>query len=389
MSIMTWHRSLPPRSRPWPARQVAVTGLVALLTACAAGPTIPPAGSRVPSASASEGSPGATPTARASTAPVSAAPQVATPTATTSPVAGRNVVRSGDTLSSIGRTFAASDEELVAWNAERYPSLRSDPGRLEAGWELIVAGDAMAPPPPSPPAPLPAPPASGGCVAGTRPDPDSLRVIRSVGDQRALALTFDMGGRVEPAVAITKLLVSERVCATLFLTGDAARTAAGQEVLALIRSNPGLLELGNHTQSHCNLRDGGGGSGCPAGRPTAAFIADELTDALAAMAAGGQDPAPYWRPPYGAYDDATIAAAADAGYGTTVLWTVDSLDWRAEADGGPTTSGLTRRIVDNATPGGIVLMHLGGWNTLDALPGIIGELRAEGYTLTSVSDLLD
>ena len=320
---------------------------------------------------------------------MSASPQAATPPATASPVAGRYVVRRGDTLSSIGRTFAVSVEELTVWNADRYPSLRSDPGRLEAGWELLVAGDPMPPPPASTPAPPPWPPASGGCVAGTRPDADSQRVIRSVGDQRELALTFDMGGRVEPAVAITKLLVSERVCATLFLTGDAAQTAAGQEVLALIRSNVGLLELGNHTQSHCNLRDGGGGSGCPASPPTAAFIAGELTGAAAAMAAGGQDPAPYWRPPYGAYDDATIAAAADAGYGTTVLWTVDSLDWRAEADSGPTTFELTRRVVDNATPGGIVLMHLGGWNTLDALPGIIGELRAAGYTLTSVSDLLD
>ena len=144
--------------------------------------------------------------------------------------------------------------------------------------------------------------------------------------------------------------------------------------MALVRANPGLLELGNHTQRHCNLRDGGGGSGCPAGRPSATFIAGELTEAAAAMAAGGQDPAPYWRPPYGAYDDATIATAVDPRYGTTVLWTVDSLAWRAKSDGGPTTHQLTRGVVDGATPGGI---------------GIIDELRAAGYTLTRISDLLD
>lgn len=315
----------------------------------------------------------------------------ASPAPTAASPAGRYVVQPGDTLSAVGRTFAVSVDQLVAWNADRYPSLLADPARLEAGWELLVAGDPMATPlimatPWASPAATAAP---SGCVAGTRPDPDARRVIRSVGTERAVALTFDMGGRVEPAVAIVELLISQRVCATLFLTGDAAQNAAGQEVLALVRAHPDLLELGNHTQRHCNLRDGGGGSGCPAGRPSATFIANELTQAAAAIVAGGHDPAPYWRPPYGAYDDGVLAAASAAGFGTTVLWTLDSLDWRAELDGGPRTGELTRRVVDGATPGGIVLMHLGGWNTLDALPAIIGELRTAGYTLTSLSDLLD
>ena len=368
------------------SRHVAVAAVAVLLTACAAGATISSAGPPGPSASAGGASPTASPTVTAAPPSMSASPA---PTAAS--LAGRYVVQPGDSLFSIARTFAVSVDQLVAWNADRYPSLLADPGRFEAGWELLVAGDPTATPPiVATPRPSPAAtPATGGCVAGTRPDSDARRVIRSVGDERALALTFDMGGRVEPAVAIVELLISQRVCATLFLTGDAAQTAAGQDVLALVRARPDLLEFGNHTQRHCNLRDGGGGGGCPAGRPSATFIADELTRAAAAMAAGGQDPAPYWRPPYGAYDDGVLAAASDAGYGTTVLWTVDSLDWRPESDGGPTTAGLTRRVVDGATPGGIVPMHLGGWNTLEALPAIIGELRAAGYTLTSVSDLLD
>ncbi len=39
------------------------------------------------------------------------------------------------------------------------------------------------------------------------------------------------------------------------------------------------------------------------------------------------------------------------------------------------------------TPGAIVLMHLGGYTTRDALPGMVAALRAKGYSPTSVTGL--
>src|SRR6266566_4583181 len=48
-------------------------------------------------------------------------------------------VLAGDTLASIARRFATSVEQLLAWNAARYPSLASEPGTLLVGWELVVA----------------------------------------------------------------------------------------------------------------------------------------------------------------------------------------------------------------------------------------------------------
>jgi peptidoglycan/xylan/chitin deacetylase (PgdA/CDA1 family) len=211
---------------------------------------------------------------------------------------------------------------------------------------------------------------------------------------QAMALTFDMGGRLDPALDILAFLVEQQVCTTLFPTGAMSATHVGQQVLAIVRDHPGLFELGNHTMHHCNLRDGGLGSPTIApcqtnGPPSAAFIASELTDAAAILEAGsGQDPAPYWRPPYGIYTDSILATAAGVGYPKTIMWSIDTIDWRPISENGPTAAQIATKVVTSASSGSIVLMHLGGYETLGALRIMVPALRERGMLLTSVSDLL-
>jgi peptidoglycan/xylan/chitin deacetylase (PgdA/CDA1 family) len=228
------------------------------------------------------------------------------------------------------------------------------------------------------------------CRVGNRPVAGSARVLTRITTAPSeVALTFDMGGRLDPAKAILEYLVLERVCTTVFPTGAAIATSLGATAMAIVRAHPELFEVGNHTVHHCNLRDGGGGAACPATRPDDAFVTKELVDAAAAIrAATGQSPAPYWRPPYGAQDAALRTVAAAAGYTKTVMWALDTIDWRAVSDGGPTALDIATKIRGVAA-GGIVLDHLGGWNTLDGLPYAIAGLRARGLTPTSISGLLD
>jgi hypothetical protein len=46
-------------------------------------------------------------------------------------------------------------------------------------------------------------------------------------------------------------------------------------------------------------------------------------------------------------------------------------------------------VIGNAVNGSNVLFHIGGYETLDALHLIIPGLRDRGFTLTSLSDLLN
>jgi peptidoglycan/xylan/chitin deacetylase (PgdA/CDA1 family) len=233
-----------------------------------------------------------------------------------------------------------------------------------------------------------------GCRAGNRVAAGSPRTFYTIPDAgRAVALTFDMGGRLDPGVDILNFLIRRGVCATLFPTGAMAQTEHGREIMAIVRAHPELFEIGNHTMHHCDLVRGGGGSPttapCAGGPPTADFIRRELTDAAAILETQtGQRPVPYWRPPYGSINGAVLQAAAEAGYTKTFMWDIDTVDWKPISEGGPTAQQIATKVITQAESGSNVLMHLGGYETLSALRLMVPGLRDRGFLLTSLSDLL-
>ncbi len=321
----------------------------------------------------------------------SAAPPSATAPPSPTEVAGTTyTVQRGDTVYSIARRFSTTVAQIQAWNGARYPALASDAGILEVGWVLVVAatpGVTPAPPATSPP--------TAGCTAGDRVPAGSAQTFRTVPNAGPrVALTFDMGGRMDPAVDIMNFLVENGVCATIFATGVMSETPSGQDVLDIIRAHPELFEIANHTMYHCDLVRGGGGSPSTGPCVGSAFTADrvrrELSEADAILRAGtGQSPQPYWRPPYGSVNQAVIDAAASAGYTKTFMWDIDTIDWRPVADGGPTAEQIASKVITQSVNGSNVLFHLGGYETLDALRIIVPALRERGLTPTSLSDLLN
>jgi peptidoglycan/xylan/chitin deacetylase (PgdA/CDA1 family) len=198
-----------------------------------------------------------------------------------------------------------------------------------------------------------------------------------------VALTFDMGGRVGDALAIVDWLVANHIHATIFMTGamaDNRNTDAGRQVLATIEAHPQLFTLGNHSYSHPDFRD-----------LTAAQISDQLGRTEIALARHcSQDPRPFFRPPGGGYDADALAAVGAAGYSRTILWDIDTIDWRPIANDppGPTTDEIVAKVLDKAQGGSIVLMHLGGYETFDALPRIVDGLRDAGFDLVTLDELL-
>ena len=83
-------------------------------------------------------------------------------------------------------------------------------------------------------------------------------------------------------------------------------------------------------------------------------------------------PAPYFRPPYGAYDAKALRAAGDTGYSRTILWDVDPRDTRR-----PGSSVIAHRVISGAREGSIVEMNVLG-ETATALTRILRGLHRKG-----------
>ena len=192
-----------------------------------------------------------------------------------------------------------------------------------------------------------------------------------------------MGGRVGDAIAIVEWLVDHDVRATIFMTGamaDNPNTDAGRQVLAIVQAHPDMFTLGNHSYTHRDFRT-----------LTARDIRDELRRTEGAIAAYcSQDLKPFFRPPNGGYDGDVLAAVGAAGYRYTVTWDIDTIDWRPITNDppGPTADQIVAKVLGRAQGGSIVLMHLGGYETYEALPSIVNGLRDAGLELVRLDDLI-
>ena len=383
----------PPRRRP--ARQQSVLDspwLSVLLVLIVAGlaavivfvPGILPGGpaaSGGPSASA--GAPGPT-----GTPPP---PTFVRPTPSPAPSFVAHVVQSGETLNSIARQYRTTGRSIAWWNRGTYPSLDPEspdynPNTIRVGWVLAVLPDSVVdennPPTPSP-GPATPPPATPGPSQGgqvTPPPANGPATVISNGPRTIanIALTFDMGGRLEPAVDIVQWLIDHEVHATLFPTGKSGtQTAEGLAALQLAATRPDLFDFANHSWDHPDFRS-----------LTATQMASQLTRSESALAPVIGTTKPWFRPPFGGWNSAVRAGVGAAGWSHVMMWDVDTIDWRPVADGGPTAAGIVSKIANNAQNGSIVLMHLGGWNTLDALPGILSAVQSKGLAPVTLGQML-
>ena len=109
---------------------------------------------------------------------------------------------------------------------------------------------------------------------------------------------------------------------------------------------------------------------------------DRAENAIRSIA--GHTSLPYFRPPFGDQDASVARDAGGRGYRFLIMWTVDSLGWKGLAP-----LEVVRRCVERAEPGAILMFHVGSASTdVEALPDIIDELSAGGYTFASIGELV-
>lgn len=128
------------------------------------------------------------------------------------------------------------------------------------------------------------------------------------------------------------------------------------------------FELGNHTHSHFDLT-----------KLTSEQLQTEIdkTDELLSKADGKKRH--LLRAPFGKLND-DVKKQAQAPW---INWTIDTLDWT-----GIDETSIYEKVMTKRFDGAIVLMHDGYTPTVSALKRLLPDLKADGYQIVSVSQLI-
>ncbi|MFG1391925.1 polysaccharide deacetylase family protein [Xanthobacter agilis] len=215
----------------------------------------------------------------------------------------------------------------------------------------------------------------------------SIRRVDLPAGVKMVALTFDLceasAERSGYDGAIVDLLRDEQVPATFF--GGGKWLMSHPERGAQLIADPGF-EMGNHTWSHANLTVRSGEAMQRQVDDADIAFALRRSDAQAQGCALSAVPArpSLFRFPYGSCSAESLAYVNDTGH-LAIQWDVDS--------GDPALLGaklMADDMLRQIRPGSIVLMHANGRgkHTAEALRRLVPALRAKGYRLVTVSELL-
>lgn len=185
---------------------------------------------------------------------------------------------------------------------------------------------------------------------------------------KLVALTFDDGWNLKYTQRIFAILRARQAPATFF---PVARAVLRHPQTWRSIAAAGF-PIGNHSWNHDDL----------AKVKWAKAQADMTRATRAIERTTGTAMFEAIRPPYGAYDASFIKAAKLAGMRAIVMWDVDTEDWT-----GKRARDVIRAAL-KAKRGSIIVMHTDKANTVKALPAIIDGLRARGFTLVTVGQLI-
>jgi chitin deacetylase len=195
-----------------------------------------------------------------------------------------------------------------------------------------------------------------------------------------VALTFDDGPYGEATNQILDILKKEQVHATFFLVGiNVEKYPAITKRIV----NEGHV-IGNHSYSH---------SASLSEMPPVAFQADVRHAENLIVSVTGLHPR-YFRPPFRSHTPSMDQQLKDMGY-LVVLWDVHTKDY----DQGISSETIVKQIIGNTLKGPrqqIILLHDGrdvqiGYprqNVIQALPGIINQLKKRSYRFVTLEQII-
>ncbi len=201
-------------------------------------------------------------------------------------------------------------------------------------------------------------------------------LVRGPQEGRRITLTFDDGPAEQFTAQILDILRDHKVPATFFVCGKN------------VEDHPDLLrrivadghEVGNHTYSHPYLF-------FKSRRRIAAEI--DRTQKIIEGVVGFRPS--IFRPPYGSRWFGVVPTLQERRM-HLIMWSAAGYDWKNKAD------GITESALRELKPGAVILLHDGHETrptpqidrspTVEALPSLIKQARARGYTFVPLKDFL-
>ncbi|MCB5951323.1 polysaccharide deacetylase family protein [Enterococcus sp. BWT-B8] len=183
-------------------------------------------------------------------------------------------------------------------------------------------------------------------------------------NKKYIALTFDDGPNPLTTPKLLDILREKNVKTTFFMLGENA--AKHPEIVR--RAVAEGHDVASHSYSHPKLT---------AIEPKSIKEEVHATDKVL-FEITGKLPTTF-RPPYGAVD----SQAAEIIDRPIIQWSVDSEDWKSK-----NSKKIIKRVQETSNNYSIILMHDIYSETVEAVPKIIDDLRAEGYEIISPDELL-
>ncbi|MCZ8517754.1 polysaccharide deacetylase family protein [Paenibacillus filicis] len=200
-----------------------------------------------------------------------------------------------------------------------------------------------------------------------------LLLLRGSGSEKKAALTFDDAPDRNYTPKVLDILKKHGVQATFFLLGNQAEKYP-DVVRRIVREGH---VIGNHSYNHKLYTK----------------LSDDLFRSQILQAQNSLKPLIGYsprllRPPYGEISESQLLWTKEQGY-VVVNWNIDSLDWKQLS-----SSQVSSNILNHLSAGSIILQHSGGGpgqnlnGTVEALPHIIQTMKAQGYRLVTLPELL-
>ncbi|UOF89401.1 polysaccharide deacetylase family protein [Fodinisporobacter ferrooxydans] len=191
-------------------------------------------------------------------------------------------------------------------------------------------------------------------------------IYRGNPEKKQMALMINVAWGEEYLPSILETLGNEHVKATFFFDGSwlSKHPDLAKEI---VRNGH---DFGNHGYHHLDMD-----------RISIAKMNQEITDTNEQIKRAIGQSTRLFAPPSGAFNQ-TLVKQAFKHQMHTILWTLDTVDWKR-----PPARVIVQRIVPRAQNGAMVLMHPTA-PTAAALKTMIPALKAKGYQLVTVSELL-